>query len=114
MKAFFSPPRVARPRLFLVVLTEVAHSRPCQDWGGHLGQEAGQLRVVELVLRLQGCFLCCGLGPGWGCFCEGSPQDEAWGSGTQDSRAAAKTLERKTRDLGFRDPGTEPAVPGGT
>lgn len=103
MKVHLSPPHLVGFRLLLIFLTEVAHSRPCQDWCGHLGQEAGKRRTVQPVLRLTSwlAFPAVSWVPkqlprlrlGSECFCDGGPLDGTllhWYHG-----AATKTLQRK-------------------
>lgn len=120
MKALFSPP-VARLSLLLVFLTEMAHSRPCQDWCGHLDRKLAKSGLFSWFYNFRACFPCGGLGSHtsaedkawWGCFCAGYTVDDTWCLGLQDSGAAVMTLERKTGGLGFRGPGAEPPVLGG-
>lgn len=53
VKALFSPPPWARLSLPLVFLTEVAHSRPCQDWCGHLDRKLAKSGLFSLFYNFR-------------------------------------------------------------
>lgn len=78
----------------------------------HLGQEAGKLRVVELVLQLQGLLsLLWAVHPctftqdklGWECFSEVSSPLDTWGSATQAQQAYSQKLELADSRLGVSE-----------
>lgn len=80
----------------------MVHSRPYRDWCVHLGQEASKLRVVKLVLQLQGLLsLLWAVHPctsaqdklGWECFCEVSSPLDTRGSATQARQVYSQRLE---------------------